>query len=153
MGGGGEDGLELSKKILNSYLPKLKEGGAIEFLGCGLGANNVAGFVEGLNKVLTQGNFFGHTLLTSKFKLKPGNSFYDTMVLRGGLNSNTLLDVTYKIFEEHFEQLGADEMYFFFMRVEKDSQRQITDNRIVITDLARNLHDGSIILSQPWHFA
>ena len=152
VGGGGEDGLELTKNILTLYLPRLNEGGAIEFLGFGLGSNGIARFVEDLNKILAGRNFFGHALLTSKFKLEPGNSFYDTLILRGGLNSNTLIDQTYKAFGEHFEQLGVNEMYVFFMRVEKDSQRQGVDNPIVVTDIAKNLHKGSIILSQPWHF-
>jgi methylase of polypeptide subunit release factors len=150
VGGGGEDGLGLTKKILTLYLPRLNEGGAIEFLGCGLGANNVAGFVEDLNKFLSGGNFFGHALLTSKTKLKQGNWFYDTVVLRGALNSNTPVDIAYKVFGEHFEQLGVNEIYSFFMRVEKDNRRQRVDNPIIVTNLAKNLPMGSIILSQSW---
>lgn len=148
-GAGGEDGLKLSKEILRLYLPKLKSGGAVEFLGFGLGADGGACFTRDFNEILAENGSSGHILLTGKIPLDQCNWFYDAIVLRGALNSSdTRVDLSYRAFMEHFEQLGVNELYFFIMRMEKDG-RQLA-NPVTVTDLAKNIPLGSIILSQPW---
>ena len=148
-GAGGEDGLKLTKEILGLYLPKLKEGGAVEFIGFGLGKNGDARFTRDFNSILADNGTSGHILLTGKLNLIQCNWFYDGIVLRGALNSSdTRVDMSYQIFQEHFAQLGVNELYFFIMRIEKNGYQ--LDSPVIVTDLAKNIPQGSFILSQPW---
>jgi methylase of polypeptide subunit release factors len=148
-GAGGGDGLKLVKDILKLYLPKLKTGGAIEFLGFGLGSNGDARFTRDFDTILTENQASGHILLTGKINLKQCNWFYDAIVLRGALNStDTRVDLSYKIFSDHFSRLDVNELYFFTMRMEKGKSKK--EQPVTVIDLAKNIALGSIILSQPW---
>jgi release factor glutamine methyltransferase len=152
VGHGGADGLALTKEILSLYLPKLNPGGAMEFLGFGLGKEGELLFAKELNRIVEQhSGCGGQILITGKTNLRPGNQGYDMMVLRSALNTKLYLDDTYQIFQEHFANLGANEVYFFAARVEKwPSNLAASSPPLTVLNLFKNIYLMDITRTQPW---
>ncbi len=119
------------------YLPKLTPQGSIEFIGCGLGRDGRATFIDEMSEVLKPHNAAGHALLLGKSDLKRGDFGYDSTVVTAAITSNISAEVCYNVYDLHFKQLGANEMYYFFMRVHQNGSTNGTA-RIGITDLSHN---------------
>jgi len=144
VGDGGPDGLRVTKNILKEYIPKLNAGGSIEFIGCGLGRDGSPTFVEDLSGILGEHRISGYTMLMGKSYLKPGDPLYDSLVVTAALSSNIPLDLSYSVYEVHFEKLEVNELYFFFMRAENDTLREfVCDENMAIMDLSHHASTNS----------
>jgi release factor glutamine methyltransferase len=137
VGDGGEDGLDISRRILEAYLPRLSDGGAIEFIGQGLGRQGRATFVDGLAALLERHSAWGHVLLVGRGSLVRGDGVYDSTVVTTAMASEISLEVCYEVFELHFKKLGVDEIYTFFMRAGRGSEPARGGPTVVTTDLSR----------------
>ncbi|BAP57092.1 hypothetical protein THII_2795 [Thioploca ingrica] len=150
VGNGGPDGLGMVKTILNLYLPKLAEGGTVEFLGFVPGLNGNPTFIGEFEKILAQHpGYSGHITLVTKFRLQPNNQLYDNMVLRTALNTKILVAAAYEALTEHFRAIHANEVYLYFCRIRKNT-KQPSDSQLTVINLARELYLGEIIRSTIW---
>jgi methylase of polypeptide subunit release factors len=135
VGDGGADGLDVTRRALELYLPHLSAGGGIEFIGCGLGRGTDPLFVREFEEILSRHESSGRVLLIGHCDLRRGDAFYESLVLTAAMNSDVTFDLAEAVYEQHFAKLGFETLYTFFMRVERPlvgEQRAL----IVITDLS-----------------
>jgi release factor glutamine methyltransferase len=119
VGDGGADGLDVTRRALELYLPHLAPGGAIEFIGCGLGRGRTPVFVDDLAAILRRHGAHGQALLAGRWELRRGDPGYDSLVGTAAMNSKITVDLADAVYEQHFQKLGADSIYTFFMRGER----------------------------------
>jgi hypothetical protein len=136
VGDGGGDGLEVTRRVLNLYLPRLTAGGGIEFIGCGLGREHTPIFVDDLAAILRQHDAQGRVQLLSRYDLRRGDSFYDSLVRTAAMSSEVTLDLAYAVFDLHFQRLGFNELYPFFLRGERQKPSANNGSTIAITDVS-----------------
>lgn len=142
VGSGGADGLAMNRLVLELYLPHLAENGSMEFTGCGLGRDGNPLFIEELAPMLADHGAHGHAQLIGLTELHRGDRIYEALVQTAAFSNNIAVERSHTIFEDHFRTLGRNEMYTFFMRVEK-SPRAIpnSDRRITVANLAETGKD------------
>lgn len=127
-GNGGSDGLEITRAALDLYLSHLAPGGAIELVGLGLGRDQRPTFVDDLRQILAAHGATARVLIPSRARLRRGDALFDTMAQTAAISSAIPLEVSHAAFELHFETLGVDTIYLFFMRCERgDGDPQILD--------------------------
>lgn len=142
VGNGGADGLAMTKRVLALYLPHLAQRGSVEFIGCGLGRDGNPLFTENLGTVLAEHGAHGHVLLIGLAELRRDDRTYEALVQTAAMNNDLPVEHSHTIFEEHFRALGMNQMYTFFMRVDK-SPRSATngDRRVTVANLAESGKD------------
>ncbi|HVR37487.1 MAG TPA: methyltransferase [Thermoanaerobaculia bacterium] len=131
VGNGGPDGLAMTKRILSLYLPHLASSGSIEFIGCGLGRDGNPLFTEDLGTLLAEHDAYGHAQLIGLTELHRGDRTYECLV-QTAVNDDISVERSYELFEKHFQALGVNEMYTFFMRVDKQPRAK----RVTVANLA-----------------
>jgi release factor glutamine methyltransferase len=137
VGNGGADGLAVTKRVLSLYLPHLAEGGSMEFIGCGLGRDGQPLFIEDLAALLAEHGAHGHAQTIGLTQLRHGDRMYEFLVQIAAMSNDLTVERSAAIFEEHFRALGRNELYTFFMSVEK-SPRDATngERRVTVANLA-----------------
>jgi methylase of polypeptide subunit release factors len=120
VGDGGGDALDISRRALHAYLPHLAPGGAIEFIGCGLGANGHPTFADDLSAITADYGTRAHTHLVAHCLLKRGDLFYENLVLTTSESSQVPIDICFYVFEEHFKKIGMTDLWLFFFRGTRD---------------------------------
>lgn len=125
VGDGGKDGLALTKKILELYFNRLSPNGVFEFIGCGLGKDGHTYFTDDIEDIAAKFGATGYTLLTGKGQMKPGEPAFDSTVVTTAAASGISSDLASSTFQIHMEQMDANEMYCFFVRLEKKRPEQL----------------------------
>jgi methylase of polypeptide subunit release factors len=125
VGDGGPDGLAVTRRILDLYLPHLSAAGGVEFIGCGLGTDGRATFVDSVHDTLARHGARGRVFLVGRSRLERGDGFHDSLVMTAAVNSRIDLEVSHSVCALHFERLGANQMYLFFMRVERGGHGEV----------------------------
>ncbi len=135
VGDGGEDGLKITKEILDMYIPRLSENGSIQFVGLGLGKDREITFVDELSEITKKHDSSGFAQLVGHSKLNKGDGIYDNTVYTTAMNNNITMEMCYTIFDLHFKKLDVNEMYVFYIYIDKDESKT---KKIRINDLSFN---------------
>ncbi|MDD2711081.1 MAG: methyltransferase [Verrucomicrobiae bacterium] len=124
VGHGGPDGLEVTKRILKLYMPRLKMGGALEFVGCGLGKDNHLLFEDELKRTCRDFSCAGRTLLTGRETIARGKPFYESFLYTAAVHNRLSTDFCHQVCQVHWDMMKANEMCLFFVRIERTAKRQ-----------------------------
>ncbi len=123
VGDGGGDALDVSRRALQLYLPRLAPGGAIEFIGCGLGRDGEPTFVDDVTAIMSEHGARTHAHLLGHALLQRGDQFYDSIVHTAALNTPEVpLEGCFEIFDLHFAKLGYTDIWLFFVRGLRDAE-------------------------------
>jgi release factor glutamine methyltransferase len=137
VGDGGADALDVTRSALALYLPHLAPGGAMEFIGCGMGRGRTPIFVDELSALAGEHDSLGIIQLLKRYDMRRGDAFYDSLVETAALNSKLSADLADAVYDEHFRRLNYDELYTFFMRIEKKSVSDFKfDSPVRITNIS-----------------
>jgi release factor glutamine methyltransferase len=132
VGDGGADGLDVTRRALDLYLPLLASGGAVECIGCGLGRNSTPAFLDELDPILERHGARGHALLVGCWPLVRGEPAHESLVLTAAMNSQISSEIAHAVYEQHLQKLGMDSMYTFFFRAERaDSAQPFERSRVL----------------------
>ncbi|MBI4023795.1 MAG: methyltransferase [Verrucomicrobia bacterium] len=119
VGDGGSDGLCLTRRVLERYLPMLTPSGAIEFVGCALGRDGDFGFVRSLDRICRAHGAGGRVNILGKARLRPGAPFYDCFVHTLAAYNGLPTTLCHQVCAVQWEQLKVNETYLFFARVDR----------------------------------
>ncbi|HLI75600.1 MAG TPA: hypothetical protein VKV02_01545, partial [Acidobacteriaceae bacterium] len=112
-------------------------GGAMEFIGCGMGRKQEPLFVEELGALAEEHGARGMIQLLKRYDMRRGDVFYDSLVDTAAINSRLSADLSDAVFSEHFRRLGFDELYTFFMRIERETpEDRMMRSTLRVTDLS-----------------
>jgi hypothetical protein len=120
VGDGGGDALDISRRALHAYLPHLAPGGAIEFIGCGLGVNGHPTFADDLAAITAEYGTRAHTHLVGHAPLRRGDPFYESLVLTTSMSSEVPIEFCLEVFDAHFAKIGMTDLWLFFFRGTRD---------------------------------
>lgn len=136
VGDGGGDALDVTRRVLALYIPLLTEDGAMEFIGCGMGRDHKPLFVDELTGLARKHGAGGIIQLLKRYDMKRGDSFYEALIATAAMNSRLSCDLADAVYEEHFRRLGYDELYTFFMRIEKLGSEAVDPRTVRITNIS-----------------
>ena len=101
VGDGGEDGLDVTKRILKAYIPKLTKSGSIEFIGCGLGKDDHLTFVDSLSPILEEFKMDFNVHVLGRGVLKPGDGAFNSSVMTTAMANSIDVELCNAIYELH----------------------------------------------------
>lgn len=136
VGDGGGDGLEVTRRILDLYLPRLSRIGSAQFIGCGLGSDGRPTFLESLSEQISRHGCRTHALLTGRFPLREDSGAYKSLVLTAACTSGVPYDLAQATFELYYGRLGADAIYLFFVRAVRREVDSAEADDLVVVDLS-----------------
>jgi len=137
VGDGGADGLDVTRRALDLYLPLLAENGAVECIGCGLGRNATPAFLDELDPILERHGARGQALLVGCWPLVRGEPAHESLVLTAAMNSQITSEVAHAVYDQHLRALGMDSMYTFFLRAERVASTGQPFERCRVLDLSK----------------
>jgi methylase of polypeptide subunit release factors len=137
VGDGGPDGLDVTRRALDLYLPLLAEDGAVECIGCGLGRNSAPAFLNELDPILKRHGARGQALLVGCWPLVRGEPAHESLVLTAAMNSEITCEVAHAVYDQHLRALGMDSMYTFFFRAERVADSGKPFERSTVLDLSK----------------
>ena len=132
VGHGGVDALEVTRRALRAYLPHVNDGGAIEFIGTGLGVGGHPSSFDELAKLAAEYDTSLHAQLLHRAPLRRGTRLYDILVSTAAVNNGIPVGLCHEVFSLHFEKLGMTDLWLFFVR---GTRGQVQPARV--TDLGR----------------
>ena len=134
VGDGGEDGLDVTRRILRAYLPKLTEDGSIEFIGCGLGKDDHLTFSESLQPIFDEFHMDVNVHVLGIGELKQGDGAFDSSVYTTAMANGLDMETCNKVYELHYQKLDVNKMYCFFIKVFKSKNGKTSQKIIRTTD-------------------
>lgn len=137
VGGGGDDGLALTKAIVLQSQHLLTRRGLIQFVGTGLGKDSVATFVSDLETLGRQTCLEVRVHLLSKQQLKNGGALFDGIVASASHCSQIPYADAEQRIAKHYAALDANELYLFFC-----SMRRGTGGGVRVIDTATQFYGG-----------
>lgn len=115
VGNGGADGLAMTRRALELYLPHLAQNGSVELIGCGLGRDGRPLFLGELGALLAEHGVHGHAQTIGLTELRRGDQMYDFLVQIAAMSNGLTAEQSEALFEEHFRALERNELYTFFL--------------------------------------
>ncbi|MFK7785641.1 MAG: hypothetical protein AB8B56_11025 [Crocinitomicaceae bacterium] len=134
VGDGGEDGLDVTRRILRAYIPKLTETGSIEFIGCGLGKDDHLAFAESLRPIFEEFHMDYNVHVLGAGELKRGDGAFDSSVYTTAMANGIDMEMCNQIYELHYEKLDVNKMYCFFIKVFKSQGDKVQSKVVRTTD-------------------